>query len=230
MSASAGSGLSSTLTPALSLQGEGGRWAVVVDADDVLDLAVPAVEAFDAAAEGVGMAGAEVGIGEVAEEALGEAIDGADGDAEAGRAEEFAGDGAVVGDHGEAGGHVVEDFAVALGLGALGGDGDIEDAEHLGRVGVGHAAGEVHVVGEAGGVGGVAVGVFVGEAHDEEVGAGVASDDELGGADEVVGSLVGGQEAEVADEEAVGWDAEAAADVLKVGRRRRAGGGGSGRG
>ena len=49
------------------------------------------------------------------------------------------------------------------------------------------------------------------------MGAGVASDDELGGADEVVGSLVGGQEAEIADEEAVGWDAEAAANILKVG-------------
>ena len=57
----------------------------------------------------------------------------------------------------------------------------------------------------------MAVGVFVGEAHDEEVGAGVTSDDELGGADEIVGSLVGGQEAEVADDEAVGWDAESAA-------------------
>lgn len=73
------------------------------------------------------------------------------------------------------------------------------------------------MVGEAGGVGGVAVGVLVGEAHDEKVGAGVASDDELGGADEVVGSLVGGQEAQVADEETVRWDAEAMANVLKVG-------------
>ena len=36
---------------------------------------------------------------------------------------------------------------------------------------------------------------------------------DLGGADQVVGSLVGGQEAQVADEQAVGWDAEAMAQV-----------------
>ena len=182
-----------------------------------MDLAVPAVHSFGAAAEGVAVAGAEVGVGEVAEEALGEAFGGADGDAEAGWAEEFAGDGAVVGDDGESGGHVVEDLAVALGFGALGGDGDIEDAEHPGGVGVGDAAGEVHVVGEAGGGGRVTVGRFVGEAHDQEVDAWILLQHELGGADEVVGSLVGGQEAQVADEQAVGWDAEAVAEVPEGG-------------
>ena len=178
-----------------------------------MDLAVPAVHSFGAVAEGVAVAGAEVGVGEVAEEAVGEAFNGADGDAEAGMAQEFAGDGAVVGDDGESGGHVVEDLAVALGFGALGGDGDIEDAEHPGGVGVGDAAGEVHVTGEARGGGRVAVGRFVGEAHDQEVGARVALDDTLGRANQVVGALVGGQEAQVADEQAVGWDAEAMAQV-----------------
>ena len=61
--------------------------------------------------------------------------------------------------------------------------------------------------------GGVAVGVLVGEAHDEEVGAGVVVQDELGGADEVVGSLVGGKQAQVADEESVGRDAQAVAEL-----------------
>ncbi len=163
------------------------------------------------------MAGAEIGVGEVAEETLGQAVNGADGDAESGRAEEFASDGAVVGDDREAGGHVVEDFAVALGFGALGGDGDIEDAENPWGVGVGNATGEVHVIGKPGGVGGVTVGVLAGEAHDEEMGALVPLQDALGGADQVVGSLVGGQEAEVADEEAVGWDAEALAEFPEMG-------------
>ena len=196
--------------------GESAGGEGVVDAGDVLDLAGPAVFAFGALAEGEAVAGAEVGVGEVAEEAAGEAFNGADGDAEAGWAEEFAGDGAVVGDDGEAGGHVVEDFAVALGFGALGGDGDVEDAQHLRGVVVGDAAGEVHVAGEAGGSGGVAVGVLVGEAHDEEVGAGVVVQDELGGADEVVGSLVGGKQAQVADEQAVGRDAQAVAEIQEA--------------
>ena len=196
----------------------GGRWAaqVVVDADDVLNLVVPAVGPFGAAAEGVAVVGAEVGVGEVAEEAVGETFDGADGDAEAGWAEEFAGDGAVVGDDGESGGHVVEDLAVALGFGALGGDCDVEDAEHLGGVGVGDTAGEVHVTGEARGGGRVTVGRFVGESHDQEVGARVALNDALGGADQVVGSLVRGQEAQVADKQAVGRDAEAMAQVQEL--------------
>ena len=56
----------------------------VVDAGDVLDLAGPAVFAFGALAEGEAVTGSEVGVGEVAEEAAGEAFNGTDGDAEAG--------------------------------------------------------------------------------------------------------------------------------------------------
>ena len=86
-----------------------------------------------------------------------------------------------------------------------------------GGVGVGDAAGEVHVIGEAGGGGGVAVGRFVGEAHDQEVGAGVClQDDALGGADQVVGALVGGKETQVANEQAVGRDAEAMAQIQEL--------------
>ena len=71
----------------------------------------------------------------------------------------------------------------------------------------------MHVAGEAGVVGGVAVGVLVGEAHDEEVGARVLPQHELGGVDQVVGSLVGGKESQIADEQAVGRDAEAVAET-----------------